>query len=114
MGRTLPTITQVFLEEQDALGRFRRALRRADQHALDDLLAAARQHLAAASYAAHLMPFETFLLCMLLEEHKEVIRLRDAVAALRAAGSGEQSEGLAENPLEALPDKRLEEQSGDD
>ena len=90
MGRTLPSITQVFLEEQDALSRFRRALRRSDQRALDDLMAAARQHLAAAGYAAHLMPFETFLLCMLLEEHKEVLRLRDAVDALR----GE----LPENP----------------
>ena len=36
------------------------------------LFAAAHQHLAAAAYAAHALPFETFLLAMLLEEHKEV------------------------------------------
>lgn len=76
MGRTLPSITQAFLQEQEALSRFRRALRRNDQFALDDLLASARQHLAAAAYAAHPLPFETFLLAMLLEEHKQVMRLQ--------------------------------------
>jgi hypothetical protein len=76
MGRTLPTATQVFLQEQEAFARFRRALRRSDQLALDDLFAAAQQHLAAAAYAAHALPFEVFLLAMVLEEHKEVMRLR--------------------------------------
>ena len=76
MGRTLPSITQAFLQEQEALSRFRRALRRNDQFALDDLLASARQHLAAAAYAAHPLPLETFLLAMLLEEHKQVMRLQ--------------------------------------
>jgi hypothetical protein len=76
MGRTLPSITQAFLQEQASFSRFRRALRRSDQRALDDLFAAARQHLAAAAYAANALPFETLLLAMLLEEHKEVMRLR--------------------------------------
>jgi hypothetical protein len=79
MGRTLPSITQAFLQEQESFARFRRALRRSDQLALDDLFASARQHLAAAGYAAHALPFETFLLCMMLEEHKEVMRLRELV-----------------------------------
>jgi len=83
MGRTLPSITQEFLMEQEAFTSFRRALRRSDQIALDDLFVAARQHLAAAAYAANLLPMETFLLAMLLEEHKEVIRLRGQVEALR-------------------------------
>ena len=76
MGRTLPSITQTFLTEQESLTRFRRALRREDQIALDDLLAAARRHLAAAAYASHLLPFEIMLLAMLVEEHKELMRLR--------------------------------------
>lgn len=79
MGRTLPSITQTFLQEQEAFSRFRRALRRGDQQALDDLFAAAQKHLAAAAYAAHALPLETFLIAMLLEEHKEVMRLRDLV-----------------------------------
>jgi hypothetical protein len=76
MGRTLPSATQVFLQEEAAFARFRRALRRSDQVSLDDLFSSARQHLAAAQYASHALPFEVFLLSMLLEEHKEVARLR--------------------------------------
>ena len=79
MGRTIKSITQVFLEEEQAFARFRRALRRSDQLVLDDLFASARQHIAAAAYASHALPFEVFLLSMLLEEHKEVVRLRQLV-----------------------------------
>jgi hypothetical protein len=82
MGRTLPSVTQNFLEEQQSFARFRRALRRSDQLALDDLFASARQHLAASAYASHALPFEVFLLSMLLEEHKEVMRLRQRVDGL--------------------------------
>lgn len=85
MGRTLPSITQVFLGEQDAFSRFRRALRRSDQLVLDDLFASAQKHLAAAAYAAHALPFETFLLAMLLEEHKETMRLRQLIEEKLAA-----------------------------
>jgi hypothetical protein len=85
MGRTLPSITQTFLQEQQSLARFRRALRRHDQQALDDLLAASRQHLAAAAYASHLLPFEVMLLAMLVEEHKQVLLLRQRLEALEAA-----------------------------
>ena len=80
MGRTVPTITQAFLLEQESFSRFRRALRRSDQLVLDDLFAAAHKHLAAAAYAAHALPFETLLLAMLLEEHKAVMQLRAALS----------------------------------
>ena len=82
MGRTLPSITQNVLEEQQSFARFRRALRRSDQVALDDLFASARQHLAAAAYASHALPFEVFLLSMLLEEHKQVMHLHRQVDGL--------------------------------
>ncbi len=81
MGRTLPSVTQVFLHEQESFLRFRRALRRSDQKALDDLFAAAHKHLAAAAYASHALPFEIFLLSMLLEEHKQVLRMRYMLSA---------------------------------
>src|SRR5574342_61372 len=76
MGRTLPSITNAFLHEQQSLNRFRRALRQTDQRALDDLFAASRHHLAAAAYASHLLPFEIMLLSMLVEEHKQVLHLQ--------------------------------------
>jgi hypothetical protein len=85
MGRTLPSITQAFLQEQQSLAKFRRALRLEDQRALDDILASSRQHLAAAAYASHLLPFEVMLLAMLVEEHKQVMRLRSQVEALLSA-----------------------------
>lgn len=88
MGRTVPSITMAFLGEQDSLARFRRALRREDQLALDDLLVAVRRHLAPAAYAAHPLPFESFLLAMLLEEHKQVARLREEIARLRGTQGG--------------------------
>jgi hypothetical protein len=83
MGRTLPPAAQVFQNELQSLADFRRALRREDQRALDDLLAAARQHLAEAAYASHALPFEMILLSMLLEEHKQTIRLLDQLETLR-------------------------------
>jgi len=82
MGRTLPSITQFFLQEQQSYARFRRALRRIDQRALDDLFAAAHNHLAATAYAAHALPFEIFLVAMLIEEHKEIDRLRQQIRGL--------------------------------
>ena len=88
MGRTLPSITMAFLQEQESFNRFRRALRRSDQLALDDLFAAAHKHLSAAAYAAHALPLETFLLAMLLEEHKEVLRLRQLLEERLDPGNG--------------------------
>jgi hypothetical protein len=79
MGRTLPSVTQAFMIEQENFSRFRRALRRSDQLALDEIFAAARKHVAAAAYAANALPMETMLLAMLLEEHKEVMRLRTLI-----------------------------------
>ncbi|HWQ05332.1 MAG TPA: hypothetical protein VN452_08250 [Longilinea sp.] len=89
MGRTLPSITQSLSEEQAAFNRFRRALRRSDQLVLDELFVAARQHLAAAAYSANLLPMETFLLAMLLEEHKETMHLRAQMENLQSRVDGD-------------------------
>ncbi len=83
MGRTLPSATQIMHQEEAALARFRRALRRQDQLIFDDLFTMAQKHISAAAYAAHALPFETFLMAMLLEEHREVMRLREALQILQ-------------------------------
>jgi len=75
MGRTVPAITLAFMREKKAFEGFRRALKQSDQLALDELFVSARKHTAEAAYAAHVLPFEIFLLSMLLEEHKEVMGL---------------------------------------
>ena len=82
MGRTLPTASMLIQQEEQSFARYRRALRRSDQVALDDLFASAHQHMAAAQYAAHALPFEVLLLSMLLEEHKEVMHLRQQMDML--------------------------------
>ena len=82
MGRTLPTASMLIQQEEQSFARYRRALRRSDQVALDDLFASAHQHMAAAQYAAHALPFEVLLLSMLLEEHKEVMNLRQQMDVL--------------------------------
>ena len=76
MGRTLPPISAQLNNERNALVNFRRALRKEDQLVFDNLWVGAYKHLMAANQANHLMMFESFLLCMLLEQHKEVMRLR--------------------------------------
>ena len=92
MGRTVASAAVVLMQEEAAFGRFRRALRRADQLALDDLFTAARQHTAAVQYASHALPFEVMLLAMLLEEHKEVMRLRDVIENRLTAENAEIAE----------------------
>jgi hypothetical protein len=102
MGRTLPSVTQVFLHEQESFLRFRRALRRTDQKALDDLFAAAHKHLAAAAYASHALPFEVFLLSMLLEEHKQVLRMRYLLNPSDAAALEQLEQGDSTAYLDTL------------
>jgi len=83
MGNVTPTITDILHREEANLSKFRRALRREDQIVFDDLFVAAYKHRAAANYAGHLLPFETFLLAMQIEDHKEVMFLRREIEKLR-------------------------------
>jgi len=83
MGNVTPTITDILHAEEANLARFRRALRREDQVVLDDLFTAAYRHRAAAAYAGHLLPFETFLLAMQIEDHRELMHLREEIRTLR-------------------------------
>ena len=76
MGRTLQTTNQIILNEQTAFANFRRTLRREDQHLFDLLFAQARQHTAAISQANHALPFEAILLAMLIEQMREIERLK--------------------------------------
>jgi hypothetical protein len=79
MGRTLPTTTQIILDEQQAFKNFRRALRREDQLIFDALFARARKHVMAINQANHALPFEAILLAMLVELMHDVVRLQEQV-----------------------------------
>jgi hypothetical protein len=81
MGRTLPTTTQIVLDEQQAFKNFRRALRIEDQIVFDELFARARKHLMAINQADHVLPFEAILLAMLIELMHEIIDLKQQTGA---------------------------------
>jgi hypothetical protein len=86
MGRTLPTYTMLILEEleKDEWKRFRRALRKDDQEVFDELFIAPKTQMQAGAYASNARPFETMLICMLIELKKELRILEEKIA--RAEG----------------------------
>ena len=88
MGRTLITIAQLLNETEANLSAFRRTLRRSDQYVFDGLFAAARRHIAAIGQAESLLPFESALLAMLLEQSKEIAVLEQKVEELIKKNSG--------------------------
>jgi hypothetical protein len=88
MGRTLVTITQLLNETEANLSAFRRTLRRSDQYVFDSLFASARRHIAAIGQAESLLPFESALLAMLLEQSKEIAVLEQKVEELIKKNSG--------------------------
>ena len=84
MGRTVITITQQLNETENMLSPFRRTLRRSDQYVFDGLFAAARRHIAAIGQAESLLPFESAMLAMLLEQSKEIAVLQQKLEELMA------------------------------
>lgn len=88
MGRTVITITQLLNETEADLSAFRRTLRRGDQYVFDGLFAAARRHIAAIGQSESLLPFESALLAMLLEQSKEIAVLEQKIEELIKKNSG--------------------------
>ncbi|MEL7645073.1 MAG: hypothetical protein AAGU04_02230 [Anaerolineaceae bacterium] len=79
MGRTIASITQTWQQEEAALKRFQRALRKEDQVLLDELLVLSRLHLAEASYASNLYPLDMYLIAILLEVYKQLKSLQKEI-----------------------------------
>jgi hypothetical protein len=83
MGKTTPPMSGLLHKERSELGKYRRALRKEDQRAFDELWIHVTKHMMACTQANHLLPLEIFLFTMLLEEHKEIRRTRMMVDELR-------------------------------
>ena len=83
MGRTVITVTQLLNETEADLRAFRRTLRRSDQYVFDGLFAAARRHIAAIGQAESLLPFESALLAILLEQAKDIAVLQQELDELK-------------------------------
>jgi len=86
MWRTLPTYDTLILQEleREEWRKFRRALRKEDQDLFDELFIAPKTQMQAGAYASNAKPFETMLICMLIELKKELRILEQKVA--RAEG----------------------------
>jgi len=86
MGRTLSTITQYLNETEASMALFRRALRRSDQYVFDGIFASARKHITAISQTDSLLPFETVLLAIVLEQAKEIAAIRHELEQKKSNG----------------------------
>ena len=82
MGRTVLPFSQVLAGQQERLSKFRRALRKEDQRALDSLFEQARLHVQAGVYAAIPDPAEALFMSVLIENWKLVSRLEARVKEL--------------------------------
>ncbi|MEX2144286.1 MAG: hypothetical protein WD740_06800 [Anaerolineales bacterium] len=100
MGHTLSTVTQSYHQFLSYVKPFRRALRKADQLALDALLDEANQHLPATGYAANLLPGIGFLLSLLLEKHKQLAHHETELELLRQEFGRELSKAKQESQIE--------------
>jgi len=112
MGRTIASDTQTWREEEAALNRFKRAIRKDDQTLLDELLVMSRLHLAEASYASNLYPLDMYLIAILLELYKQLKSMQkempnaDPFKAERVEAASALFDAPAEKPaadLEEIP-----------
>ena len=76
MGRTVPTYLMTLESIILSWGDFRRALPKEDREAFDRMVNRARMHASASTYAAFSDPVEGGLLSILLEQEKEIGRLK--------------------------------------
>ena len=81
MGRTLPTYTQMVMDQIADLKPFYLALRRSDQLILDKFFEAILNHRTEISNADSLLPMEIFPFVILLEERKRLDRLHAELVA---------------------------------
>jgi hypothetical protein len=96
MGRTISSATQTWVEEEKALSRFVRALRKSDKDLVEELIALSHSHVAEASYASNLYPMDIYLVSMLLELYKKVkqLELKLAQNGLLPAEEGPSVRGI--------------------
>jgi ABC-type proline/glycine betaine transport system permease subunit len=85
MGRTVAPFSRVLEAEFESWNKFRRALRREDQEAMDALFAAAKYHVAAMVYASRLTPLEAILMGILVEHQKTLAQLKGRIREMEAA-----------------------------
>ena len=80
MGRTVPTFTNIIDNEITSWSKFKRGLRKKDQEIFEDMFRACRKHLAENFYAMRTIPFESIIISIVLEQHRRVQALEQALS----------------------------------
>jgi len=83
MGRTVDTFTGLIQKEISSWTQYRRALRKEDQEAFDEMFRAAKIHLAENFYAMRDIPFESIVISIALEQQKKIQSLQEQLKQLR-------------------------------
>jgi hypothetical protein len=93
MGRTVPSFRVLLESIVLELAVFRRAL-----HAFDSIMNMARQHASSSTVAPMLDPMESMFLSILIEQQKEINRMKEAQNV--SSGCAVQQAGLPDNMLD--------------
>ena len=76
MGRTVDTYRGVVRKLVDDWSDYRKALRKEDREAFDELIKKAERHASASGYVNRENPIESFFMSVLLEQEKEIAELK--------------------------------------
>lgn len=79
MGRSVPTYRMTLESVIMGWAPFRKALRGEDRELFDSVMIKARMHASAGSYQATTDPAETVFLSVLIEQEKELQKLRETI-----------------------------------
>ena len=96
MGRTVPSFRVLLESIVLELAVFRRALRGEDRNAFDSIMNMARKHASSSTVAPMLDPMESMFLSILIEQQKEINRMKEAqnVSSGCAVQQGEQPDNM--------------------
>ena len=86
MGKTLPPFSQLIEYERRRWAPFKRALPKEDRAIFDQLFDCAKLHIQAGVMVSRAWPFETIVMAMVLEQHKQVERLQRLLDELHTRG----------------------------
>jgi hypothetical protein len=86
MGKTLPPFSQLIESERRRWVPFKWALPKADQAVFDRLFDCAKLHIQAGVVVSRPWPFETIIMAVLLEQHKQLERAQRLLEALQSSG----------------------------
>ncbi len=79
MGRTVPTYRMILEHAIKKWDNFRRALRRGDRESFDKMMNKARMHSSASIFNIQIDPTESMFMSILLDQEKELDKLKGKV-----------------------------------